>query len=379
MKIGILTFHFAHNNGAMLQAYGLSHYLRGNGYDAEIIDYRLRHIYQWKEKYTVYSYYKAQREDGYGVIKSLLRTLRYYPNLQYNHDKAWNSFENFMQKYLYKSKRIYSSQLKSAKYDILICGSDQIWNTELTGGFEPTYFLSFSKSARKISYAASSGSTTLDVTNIDIITQCLRQFKAISCRESGLANTISNMLGENVAVVCDPVFLLDKNEWDKIAQESKISVNQPYVLVYSYWEDEYFYEQLFSFVKRSGLSIVKIGIQHKEYLPPKDFPFIKYVDAGPIEFLHLIRNADYVFTNMFHGTALSLIFNKNFSIILPPVRQERLREILDRTKLWCRVIREDSDSIPDTDTIDYDKVNKIITEFKTQSINFLSNAINNIG
>lgn len=379
MKIGILTFHFAHNNGAMLQAYGLSHYLREKGYNAEIIDYRLRHIYQWKEKYTVYSYYKAQREDGFSVIKSLLRTLRYYRNLQYNHDESWNSFEYFMKKYLHKSRRIYSSQLKSLKYDILICGSDQIWNTELTGGFEPTYLLSFTKKARKISYAASSGSNKLDVTNIDYITEYLRQFKAISCRESGLADFISNILDKNVTVVCDPVFLLDKNEWDKIAQESKLSVNKPYVLVYSYWEDEYFYEQLSSFVKRSGLSIVKIGIQHKEYLPPKDFPHIQYVDAGPIEFLHLIRNANYVFTNMFHGTAVSLIFNKNFSIILPPVRQERLREILDRTKLWSRVISEGSDSIPDTDKIDYDKVNKIITEFKTQSINFLSNAINNLG
>lgn len=378
MKIGILTFHFAHNNGAMLQAYGLSHYLREKGYNAEIIDYRLHHIYQWKEKYTVYSYYKAQREDGFSVIKSLLRTLRYYRNLQYNHDESWNSFEYFMKKYLHKSRRIYSSQLKSLKYDILICGSDQIWNTELTGGFEPTYLLSFTKKARKISYAASSGSNKLDVTNIDYITEYLRQFKAISCRESGLADFISNILDKNVTVVCDPVFLLDKNEWDKIAQESKLSVNKPYVLVYSYWEDEYFYEQLSSFVKRSGLSIVKIGIQHKEYLPPKDFPHIQYVDAGPIEFLHLIRNANYVFTNMFHGTAVSLIFNKNFSIILPPVRQERLREILDRTKLWSRVISEDSDSIPATDKIDYDKVNKIITEFKTQSINFLSNAINNI-
>lgn len=375
MKIGILTFHFAHNNGAMLQAYGLSTLLQSLGYDAEIVDYRLRYIYRWKEHYSLYSYYMNQREDGFSVFKSLLRTFRYYKSAKYDHEDSWDSFESFMNNYLHKSKRVYSEHLRKLNYDLLICGSDQIWNTELTGGFEPAYFLNFNDSCRKIAYAASSGSSSLDVMHIKRISDALKKFNHISCRESGLASTVTKITGKQTSVVCDPLFLLKREQWEELASESSLIIEGPYLLVYSFWEDEFFYKRLAECAEDLNIPIVKIGKPHKDYMPPYGFPPIRYIDAGPIEFLSLILNANHIFTNMFHGTATSIMFNKPLSILLPPVRQERLKELLDRTELWNVAISEESERNYNGQVMSYQKINEIIDCFRSYSIDFLKKAI----
>lgn len=375
MKIGILTFHFAHNNGAMLQTYGLSTFLRSLGYDAEIIDYRLRYIYRWKEHYSFYSYYMSQREDGFSVFKSLLRTFRYYKRAKYDYEDSWDSFESFMKNHLHKSKRVYSNHLRKLNYDLLICGSDQIWNTELTGGFDSAYFLEFTEGCRKIAYAASSGSSSLDVKHIERISDALKKFSYISCRESGLAATVATITGKETSVVCDPLFLLNRAQWEVLASESSLMIEEPYLLVYSFWEDEFFYERLAECAADLNLQIVKIGKPHKDYMPPVGFPPIRYIDAGPIEFLNLILNANHVFTNMFHGTATSIMFNRPISVLLPPVRQERLKELLDRTGLWSVAISEESERNYSGQVISYQKINEIIGQFRSYSIDFLKKAI----
>ena len=40
MRIGILTFHRAHNYGAVLQCYALQETLKRMGHDVQVIDYR---------------------------------------------------------------------------------------------------------------------------------------------------------------------------------------------------------------------------------------------------------------------------------------------------------------------------------------------------
>ena len=56
MKVGILTFHRAHNFGAMLQCYALQEYLTKKGLNVEVIDYRQPYIETLYSKYSLFLY-----------------------------------------------------------------------------------------------------------------------------------------------------------------------------------------------------------------------------------------------------------------------------------------------------------------------------------
>ena len=336
MKIGVLTFHFAHNCGAMLQAYALSCYLKKIGHDAELIDYRPSYMYDSIKRYSLKDYITKQCES-YGWGYGILRTLRYY----YSHYKktcSWNCFEFFLNNYINKSPYVNNaSEINKLDYDIVICGSDQIWNSKITGGIVPIYYCDgLSDSVKKITYAASCGSDIIDEKQKSYVIKLLDNFDYISVREKGFSETLWK-LGIKNQLVIDPVFLLREKDWDIIVKKPNI---HNYVLAFSFRESPHFFEKSYAIAKQKNMVLVYFSFNKQKNLP-KDV--IQFTDGGPQDFIGFIKYANVVITNSFHATAFSILFKKEFYCIPPESGRERTDSLLYALKLQNRIVEDDEE------------------------------------
>ncbi len=305
MKIGLITFHRAHNFGANLQAFALNKYINDNIAPCEIIDYLPNN--QIVEK---------------NPVKKLLNKIKeiiFFP--RYVTYKKFRKFQN--ESYLLSNKSYAGDgEIKNnpPKYDILISGSDQILNTDLTGNSE-SYYLTFDEATPKISYGSSFGKTLLNDLEKDLLKNEFSSFKALSVREESAASIINSIANVNAQLVLDPVFLLPASQWE--LKCSSISLPKRYIFVYCMEITEQIKDAV---NKVSNLyNIPIIGAYGCTDVLENVSPVSK---PGPEDFISCIKNAELVITNSFHGTALSLIFGKNFISVAHSKRNTRLLNIM---------------------------------------------------
>jgi hypothetical protein len=202
-----MTFHWATNYGAVLQSYALQHYLQTQGVETEIINYIPRNF----------------TKTFFGCL--LGNPKKYKTN--FRELKKERAIRPFRQKHL-RTTKLYSTheELTAAVWDngLYICGSDQIWNPYFTmqgeGKITLSYYLDFApKGSKKVSYAASFGTTKLEMPMSKIVAEQLVSFDAISVRERS-AVAMLERVGISAQLICDPVFLLSKSEWDEVLSEA---------------------------------------------------------------------------------------------------------------------------------------------------------------
>ena len=369
MKIGILTFHFAHNYGAMLQAYALSTKLRNMGYDAEIIDYRLEYIYTYTERVSFKKLYRQYVKSGDNLFKALLKVVKNFYSVNHK-TESWYRFEDFLDNTLVKSIRCSKNDFANMQYDYVICGSDQIWNSTLTGGLEPVYFgEGFSAQCKILTYAASNGHNEILDKDKPLFTKLIKNISKISVREKGLHDNLTAMGIKNTCVL-DPIFLLDKEEWKKIAIKP---IESDYVLSYSFSESPNYFRKAEQLAAKLGKQLVCFTFRKKKDAPKSA---IHYFVGGPKEFLGYFCNASYIITNSFHGTAFSILFEKNFACVPPLLRRERIDSILKVLDISHNVIEDDED-MPDTiPTMNYKIIISRLDCLRNNSINFLLSSLN---
>lgn len=370
MKIGILTFHFTHNFGAMLQAYALCTRLSKVGYNVSVIDYRLPYIYDYFERlsFSEYknTYYAAQNNPIVAFFKTLLR----YPAYR-KRNVRWCRFEKFLAKNIATTQRVRAlSEINALSLDAVICGSDQIWNTRLTGDFVSLYFCEgINEGVKKLAYAASNGEDSIPADEWDSFKKLYKNFNAVSIRESGLSVSLSKKGLKNVLVL-DPVFLLDKTDWVKIAICPK---EKNYVVTYSFSESDNFFEFAESVANKINKQLIVLA-GSKKNIPD----YVKQVlDCGPREFIGYLLNADFVVTNSFHGTAFSILLNKQFYTIIPQKGVERISSLLQKVGLENRLFTTERQAPYEILHIDFDNANTIITQEVGSSLNFLITNLNN--
>ena len=302
MKIGILTFHRAHNYGAMLQAYALSEYLKNRGHQAEIIDYQpssivgVHKIIPWK---------RISKAGIKGKVKLILNVIFTYSKRK----KRWNSFNSFIN-YLPLSEEKYEKNIKTTlAYDAIFFGSDQIWNPKITHGLDKTYTSQFPKGNCKfISYAASSEYSTFLYNFKNEYQDFLKNIDLISVREESIRDFLQPLTNKKIEIVLDPVFLLSYDSWKKIAILPKVNSN--YLLVYTVANHPCVSDIANRIAKKQGLSIV--------WLTSDVYAFAKNTmkqTCTPQEFLGYFLSASYVLTTSFHGTAFSIISGVSFNNI----------------------------------------------------------------
>lgn len=310
--IGILTYHFAHNYGAMLQAYALKKYLNNSGFEAEIINYCPEKI---KRQYSIGKETITYKNFWWKVYRNIKRKNQY------------DLFEDFRIKALSGHSEVSSDKLGeySKKYDAIIAGSDQVWNTSINLD-DPNYYLKFAnKEVRKIGYAISLGSINMTKNMRELIDQNIIGFDRVSFREKSSTQFLNEVYKKKYPVTCDPVFLLEVDKWNHILKKPESRIPEKFILYYSLHDDENLKSAVKQTAEMEGLPIVSIHPLCKK----EKIADLNMNDVGPREFLWLIKNAEYVASNSFHATAFSIIFQKKAIIRPHPVLGDRNKDLLN--------------------------------------------------
>ena len=312
MKIATITCQHVYNYGATLQAYALQSYLEALGHEAEVIDYRLpTHM-----RYEMFTPYPQGRI--YEAVKKfpLLR----YVVCPYRNRRMWltwgrkKAFDAFDARYLHLSSRIYRSieELRQdpPRADIYVAGSDQIWNTFSENGRSPAYYLDFGQNVKRVAYAASLATPEIAPGWEHFVRGEVSKFDAVSVREKTGVELLQRLGIGDVRQVLDPVFLLPREKWQRMADMAKRynKIEGPYVFLYDFLgNDNEIRRFAKSFSESNGYKIVSVNDFAR-----RDYADINVNDAGPLEFLYLLSHAGCVISNSFHATAFSVIFRKEF-------------------------------------------------------------------
>ncbi|WP_043551200.1 polysaccharide pyruvyl transferase family protein [Ruminococcus albus] len=206
-RIGIITFHFAYNYGAVLQALALSNFLTNNSYNVKIINYYPPELHH---EYSLNPFDSRSKGEILGKAKLFFKRKRQYA-----------LFDNFVINNLTITDNVTKDKLGllNSDFDCFITGSDQVWNDAFLNDSSP-YFLSFVDSEKmSISYAASFGNKRISNEISENIKKYLPLFSWVSVRERFGVN-ILNLSHINSDLVIDPVFLLSLDEWLNFQNEN---------------------------------------------------------------------------------------------------------------------------------------------------------------
>lgn len=352
MKIATITCHDVYNHGSSLQAYALSRYLGTLGHDVRIIDYKPDNLSNQFQLFRGSDRYRKFGLEWAYILAKLPGRLRILPRKK--------AFDQFKDRYLVLTDRKYHSnaELKAdcPEADLFIAGSDQIWNTIFRNGTDPSFYLDFvPESKMKVSYAASFATDKLREGTEDFVISHLSNFDSITVRETSGCK-LAESLGFKVKQVVDPVFLLTKDEWEQLASSESIST-KPYLLVYDFQISPAIKDVAKRMARHRGLEIVSVSPFRLSYAKKN------FINIGPIEFLNLMRHADCVISNSFHGTAFSIIFEKDFFVVnREDGLNTRMKDFLEKYDLSDRMISPSVDSAAFSAPIDYSKVRDIIIE-----------------
>jgi len=359
MRIGILTIHAAFNYGAMLQAYALQTVLNKLGHDVHIIDYYPKNV----ERENFMREFSSNPKQ---IVKYIYARIN--PNVQ-KKIKRFNEFRNQMKttiRYMDKTE-LYRNP---PEFDVYMVGSDQVWNLER--GFDSFWFLNFIKDKRKISYASSFGTSTISDEYDELLKKYLTGFHAISTRELDGVNIIKSATGLEATQVLDPTFLLNADEWISIS--SSTIIKGDYILCYGFDASEKSKLMIDSIKKRLKLPIIAISISLA--IPYKADRFIQ--EAGPCEFLSLIRNAKFVCTSSYHGMAFAIKFRKSFIATIHPYRNSRMESMIASFGLENRQINNPLDILDMNDIdlfIDYSSIETRIESGIADSLYWLKSSL----
>jgi hypothetical protein len=360
MKIGILTFYFAHNYGALLQAYALQEYLKSLGHDVTMINYRQKNL---ARNFSVFDIKRFVSKNFIILIKRIIvetllfsrRCLRYF------------RFEKFIKANLNLSKEVNGKNIPD-DFDVYIMGSDQIWNPKITKGFDTIYFGDFSViKSKKISYAASMETNFLTKEQETFLVSQLKNINKISVRESILANLLQPLTEKYIYTVLDPTLLLDTAYWDKLIEMPPI--NKKYILIYQVKPSYLTLDIANSMAKQLGAIVLEVSSIIMYYKIKKNYKQC----VSPALFIGLVKNAACIITTSFHGTVFSMIFKKPFYTIKVGDRDTRVISLLNSLELSDRFLSE-NDSLLFSE-IDYTNVDSKLEILRQESVSFIQNAL----
>ena len=313
MKIGIITFHASHNCGSMLQAYALCKVLRDEYHqNAELIDFSnsgSRQMYSlWNNK----MFYRSGRPIM-NVLKTNISNLFHYKAVK----SVMDDYEDFSSKYLPKSKGTYKNTMPlkgiEQNYDMLISGGDQVWNICCTDA-DDAYFLSFAHNVKKAAYSPSLGAMNIlkYAKNPNKYRKYLLDYDFLSVRELNGQKWLKELVGVDVPIVPDPTLLLSADEWCKVLPVPEIEGKYIFNYAFSYGNEEN-NKILKQISDKYNLPVYIIDAKsYYRYNLEKKYGFKLYKQSGPLAFLGLMKNAELVLTQSFHGSLFAAKFNRCF-------------------------------------------------------------------
>ncbi|MEP4558927.1 polysaccharide pyruvyl transferase family protein [Cobetia amphilecti] len=376
MKVGLLTYHFSDNYGALFQAYALREWFHQRNIDAEFLNYHPSYVEEggtlekpWKIKL-----WRKNLTIMYMKFSHIQRTL-----MGNKVHKA--SFDDFRYHYLGVSKprrKTVESLYEDVKNkNMLVCGSDQIWNPSIQKGLDPVYFLDIpgAEHIRKVAYAPSFGRTSIEDKYNKELLGLISRIDAISVREStgiDIINKAGN-INKELHVVPDPTILL--GNFDKILKDNLPVENK--VFCYALRTDEVIRE-----VATIAGSHIEGTIVSPRSTRQRWTDIGLGIAPGPVEWLRTLARSKVVVSNSFHGIALSIVLNRPFIAVSLPGKKSamnaRAHNLLKIAGLTHRIVdHTDKDRIITLlDTpIDWKQVNIKLTEVRENAEVYLANQI----
>lgn len=359
MKAKILTFQFAHNYGAVLQAYSLKAYLLKIGIHAEVVNF------------IPNSFLETYALVRWKTNKSVKQTLKEIISIPFRF-KQYSLFKSYINLELCNSLPNYSlnrlkQQLEEA--DVIFCGSDQIWNDDITGEIGTYYLNNISPNSKKVAYAASFGKKSLSDFQKQMIKDALSKFNSISIREEDGKDDILSILQVEPKIVIDPVFLTSLPDWETYSERAKIKPKSKYVLLYTLKNNKQLMQIAKHYAELLGIDLFTIHPTAKN-----QHVGTLLRNVGPYEFLYLIRNAELICTDSFHATAFSMIFKKKYFHIINNEKENRIESLLGRIHVYdsCQ------EDLFDNKILAFDKVNdNMLQSIIQDSKGFISAVLEN--
>ena len=391
MKIGTVSINYyveSPNYGSALQTYALIKALKGMGHVAEVIDYKAQFRKGWHFRFPFLS------------TKNKVKRYKYL-SVAIGGWIKWMKFNRFYKKFVPKSLAKYDDKNCNPQgYDVIVLGSDTIWNIQQMTRFERGFFGDFDTKTHCVAYAPSFGDYKYTGDDIRMFQQCLKNISHLSVREPSNMEAFGSRV-KDVHVVLDPTMLLTKEDYLSIAKPFKIKGK--YLLYYPiYSKDETVTARVDEYARKHNLKVVEISFATEHGHPklfrllngilkslhlifrdnnifapnPDALPHIMCYSAGVEEWLGMINGAEMVVTNSFHGSVFSLLFERPFYNFTRPDASVKIREITRVFGIGQRTLDARVSGIEDT-PIDYAAIGKILNLKRKQSLEFLENAINN--
>lgn len=384
-KIGVCACYNTKNYGSMLQCLATGIKLQDMGYDYEFIRYtrkptpgliikslgRIPEVIKGKSR-------QSQRN----------KKLKEYPEVAAGIRKRNSCFASFMNQSFTKMSPRYDTYAEiskaASKYSAVLVGSDQLWLP--AGYYTGFYNLMFvPNEIPKIAYATSFGVSQIPENKKKTAEKFLSRIDYISVRELRAAEIVKELTGRDVPTVVDPTLLFTGEEWKQMIPEKKV-IDEPYIFCYLLGTNPQHRRWAEELKRKTGYRIVTIP--HLDDFVEGDVTFgdVQLFEIGPAEFVNLIRNADYVCTDSFHGTVFSILNHKQFVSFnrftegSRNSRNSRIDSLLNQTGLNNRRMTTGVQNIVDLiqSGIDFELVEKKLSLMRSASVDYLRDALKDI-
>ena len=283
-------------------------------------------------------------------------------------------FREFINHKLSKSVRFSRREdIPASRYDILVCGSDQIWNFKATGENDPIYFLDFGTTRCKFSYAASAGSLKFPKQEHNEYARLLGNLRSIGVRERFLQDYLKEEFNLDSVVNPDPTLLVNADEWAEIEMEYP-HLPKRYLLVYSLFKAD----DTMAFARQVGarLGLPVVLICNTRILKFRSRKNVDYtiMGASPQQFLWLFHHASFIVTNTFHGNMFSVIFRKSFVHYDINGDDSRITTLHEAIGLNRSRMIKNVDALKETD-IHYELIERKIEAYANTGFQYIKNCL----
>ena len=367
--IRLVSFQNAFNFGAVLQAFGLQQTIKSLDYnDVKFLNYTPKYLsdrYNPFTKELLFPYRTLKGFISWCIHYPFFLVSRLYRNLVFK-----RSIRDILDQTDYKIIENVNSYEENV--DVLICGSDQIWNTAITGLYDPILLgmISFKHLGYVASYAASTEMSDLSEENVNKLKEYIQNFKYISVREAPVKDILQKYITNDISVCVDPTILCGRGAFDRIA--SPRIVKKDYIVVYAYDAYDPAILNLIHQIpdlKNYPIHIILLGAKTLHYF----FDSKVHSAISVQDFLSYIKYAKYVVTNSFHGLAFSLLFGKNFNVAFCEGKHVRCLSLLQQLGLEERLVYNGNSC--NWDVLNYDGINSKIDGIRKESLNYLKEVL----
>ena len=379
--VGVCIKYYHENYGGVVQCFAFTEFLKNNGVEFQLIKYNKKNGLKGIIKNLPRIFNRILLKDKYEQFKKIIG-LKRNKDYKANYLIRMNTIHNFQKHYFTNILEVNSYQELSkiaVKFDSFISGSDQLWSP---AGLPTNFFnlMFVPDQIKKVSYASSFGVSNIPWYQKTRTKKFLLRFDNISVREEQGAKIINELIHKKVDIVVDPVFLLTKNEWELILGD-KLIMSDSYIFAYFLGDNEIHRQEVIDFAKRKKIKIVTMPHLDQYIKKDEHFGDVQLYDVDPFDFLRLIRNANYICTDSFHGTAFSILFNKQFIVFdrykknSTTSKNSRIESICNMLDLTWRRFNGNNINILD-EKIDYQDVNEKLDKLTSKSKKYLLDSLN---